>query len=137
MSSAISDWEAEFARIVERHPATLSYVKNQALGFEVPYLRKDKGETRRYIPDFIVQVDDGNGADDPLHLVVEIKGFRDTDAQIKAETMKALFIPGVNNLKSFGRWAFGELRDAFAMEEEYGRLIADLTATTQSELEEA
>jgi type III restriction enzyme len=32
-----SDWEAELARVVEGHPATLAYVKNQALGFEVPY----------------------------------------------------------------------------------------------------
>lgn len=31
---------------------------------------------------------------------------------------------GVNNLKTYGRWAFKELRDAFAMEEEYQKLIA-------------
>ena len=29
-----------------------------------------------YLPDFIVLVDDGHGTDDPLHLVVEIKGYR-------------------------------------------------------------
>ena len=32
-----SDWEAELARVVEAHPSTLAYVKNQALGFEVPW----------------------------------------------------------------------------------------------------
>lgn len=119
-----SDWEAEFARVVEQHPATLAYVKNQGLGFEVPY---QLGSTsHRYIPDFIVRLDDGRGADDSLHLVVEIKGFRDTDAQIKAETMKTLWVPGVNNLGTFGRWTFAEFRDAFAIEDEFGKLVESL-----------
>lgn len=116
-----SDWEAEFARVVEAHPATLSYVKNQALGFEVPYLAGSVA--RRYLPDFIVQLDDGHGPDDPLNLVVEIKGFRGLDAQLKAQTMETLWVPGVNNLKTFGRWAFAEFRDAFAIEEQYERLV--------------
>ena len=34
---------------------------------------------RRYIPDFIVLVDDGHGPDDLLPLVVEIKGYRGED----------------------------------------------------------
>lgn len=51
-----SDWEAEFCRVVEAHPRVLAYVKNQSLGFEVPYLL---GSTpKRYLPDFIVQVDE-------------------------------------------------------------------------------
>jgi type III restriction enzyme len=121
-----SDWEAEFARVAEAHPATISYVKNQALGFDVPY--STGGQSRRYLPDFIVALDDGNGADDPLHLVVEIKGYRGLDAQFKAETMRTLWVPGVNNLGTFGRWAFGELRDGLDMEDEYGRLVDELTA---------
>ncbi|HWJ75037.1 MAG TPA: DEAD/DEAH box helicase family protein [Kaistia sp.] len=116
-----SDWEAEFARVVETHPATLAYVKNQALGFEVPYL--SGSVPRRYLPDFIVRIDDGHGADDPLNLVVEIKGFRGLDAQLKAETMATLWVPGVNNLKTFGRWGFAEFRDAFEIEETYGCLV--------------
>jgi type III restriction enzyme len=117
-----SDWEAEFARVVEAHPSTISYVKNQALGFEVPY--RLGSMPRRYLPDFIIQVDDGHGPDDPLNLIVEVKGFRGLDAQIKAQTMETMWVPGVNNLKTYGRWAFTELRDAFAMEEEYEKLIA-------------
>ncbi len=128
-----SDWEAEFARVVESHPATLAYVKNQALGFEVPY--RLGSTTRRYLPDFIVRVDDGRGADDPLHLVVEVKGFRGIDAQIKAETMDSLWVPGVNNLGSFGRWDFREFRDAFAIEEEWGKLVAELSAGNRIRIE--
>lgn len=118
-----SGWEIAFAEILERHPATLSYVKNQALGFEVPYL--DKSEQRLYLPDFIIKMDDGRGADDPLYLVVEIKGERDIFDQIKAETMRALFIPGVNALGSFGRWDFIELTDAPGMEEDYAKAVAE------------
>ncbi|MFM9976101.1 MAG: BPTD_3080 family restriction endonuclease, partial [Beijerinckiaceae bacterium] len=67
-----SDWEAEFCRVAEALPKVRSYVKNQNLGLEVPYLY---GSTpRKYLPDFIVQVDDGQP--DPLNLIVEIKGFR-------------------------------------------------------------
>ncbi|MDE0211505.1 MAG: DEAD/DEAH box helicase family protein, partial [Boseongicola sp.] len=69
-----SDWEAEFCRVAEGHPRVRSYVKNHGLGLEVPY--RLGSELRRYIPDFIVRVDDGRGEDDPLHLIVEIKGYR-------------------------------------------------------------
>ena len=80
-----SDWEAEFCRVAEGHPRVRAYVKNQGLGLEVPYLVG--AEPHRYIPDFIVLVDDGRGDDDLLHLVVEIKGYRSEDAKVKKSTM--------------------------------------------------
>lgn len=126
-----SDWEAEFARVVEAHPSTLSYVKNQALSFEVPY--RVGSVPRRYLPDFIIQLDDGHGEDNPLNLIVEVKGYRGIDEQIKSETMQNLWIPGVNNLKTYGRWAFAEFRNAFAMEEEYGKLIESFVETRVQE----
>lgn len=67
-----SDWEAEFCRVAESNPRVKAYVKNHNLGFEVPYLHGSEPKT--YLPDFIVLVDDGHGPDDPLHLIVEIKG---------------------------------------------------------------
>jgi type III restriction enzyme len=90
-----SDWEAEFCRVAEAHPRVKAYVKNQGLGFEVPY--RYGSESRRYLPDFIVLVDDGRGDEDPLNLVVEIKGFRGEDAKEKKTTMDAYWVPGVNN----------------------------------------
>jgi type III restriction enzyme len=112
-----SDWEAEFCRIAESHPLVKAYVKNQNLGLEVPY--QYLSETRRYIPDFIVLVDDGHGPDDPLHLVVEVKGYRREDAKEKKATMDTYWIPGVNNLKSYGRWAFAEFADVYQMESDF------------------
>lgn len=122
-----SNWEAEAAKVIEGHPATIAYVKNQGLGFEVPY--RFGTQTRRYLPDFIVKLDDGRGRDDPLHLIVEVKGFRDEADKVKASTIRAYWLPGVNRLGDWGRWAFCELREPFAMEEEYGNLVAELTRT--------
>ena len=52
-----------------------------------------------------------HGDDDPLNLIVEIKGYRGEDAKDKANTMDAYWVPGVNNLGTFGRWAFAEFKD--------------------------
>jgi type III restriction enzyme len=106
-----SEWEAEFCRAAEANLRVRAYVKNQGLGFEVPYLL---GATpKKYLPDFIVRVDDGHGDDDLLNLVVEIKGYRGEDAKDKANTMDTYWVPGVNNLRTFGRWAFAEFKESF------------------------
>jgi type III restriction enzyme len=74
---------------------------------------------RRYKPDYIVLVDDGNGPEDLLHLVVEIKGYRREDAREKSNTMRTYWIPGVNNAKTYGRWAFAEFKEIYEMEAEF------------------
>lgn len=117
-----SDWEAEFCRVAEGHPRVLAYVKNHSLGFEVPY--RIGSETRRYRPDFIVLVDDGHGPEDPLHLVVEIKGYRREDAKDKKSAMETFWVPGVNNLGSFGRWDFAEFTNVWEMEDDFAERIA-------------
>ena len=110
-----SDWEAEFCRVAESHPRVKAYVKNHNLGLEVPY--RYGSETRTYLPDFIVLVDDGH--EDPLHLIVEIKGYRREDAKIKKETMETYWVPGVNNLGKYGRWAFAELTDFYQIQTDF------------------
>ena len=114
-----SDWEAELCRVVEQHPKVTAYVKNHNLGLDIPY--RHGSRNRIYIPDFIVQVDDGR--DDRLNLVVEIKGYRGEDAIEKKNTMDAYWIPGVNNLKIYGRWAFAEFTDVYKVESEFKSLI--------------
>ncbi len=116
-----SDWEAEFARVAESHPAVFSYVKNQGLGLEVPY--KDGITARHYIPDFIVRLNDGRGSEDPLNLIVEVKGYRHENVKLKSETMRTQWIPGVNNLGTFGRWMFEEFNDVFEMDKEFKELV--------------
>ena len=116
-----SDWESEFCRVAENHPKVLAYVKNHNLGLEVPY--RFVAEMRKYRPDFIVLVDDGKGMDDPLHLIIEIKGFRGEDARVKKETMDVYWIPGVNNLGTHGRWAFAEFTDVWEIEADFASKV--------------
>ncbi len=133
-----SDWEGEFCRVAESHPKVRAYVKNHNLGLEVPY--RYGSEIRKYLPDFIVLVDDGHppqsdGSPDLLHLVVEIKGYRREDAKEKKSTMETYWVPGVNNLKQYGRWAFAEFTEIYQIEtdfkakveSEFNKMIAQAT----------
>jgi len=99
-----SGWETRFAEILDAHPNVEAYARNHNLGLEVPYLME--GEARRYLPDFLIRL----RSDTPKTLVVEIKGFRGHDAMLKAQTIQNKWIPAVNRLGAFGRWAFAELR---------------------------
>ena len=127
-----SDWEAEFARVAEDHPRVLAYVKNQGMQFEVPYM--DGSTPRRYRPDFILRIDDGRGADDPLNLVVEIKGYRRGDAQLKANVMHQRWVPGVNRLGAYGRWAFAEFFHVFKIEAEFARLLETIASSALQDI---
>jgi type III restriction enzyme len=116
-----SDWEAEFCRVAESHPQVKAYAKNHNLGLEVPY--RYGSEMRRYRPDFIVLVDDGHGPDDLLHLIVEIKGYRREDAKEKKLTMDTYWVPGVNHLGTYGRWAFAEFTDVYEIETDFKKKV--------------
>ena len=116
-----SDWEDQFCFVAEGHPRVRAYVKNHGLGLEVPY--RLGGEKRTYIPDFIVLVDDGQGENDLLHLIVEIKGYRGEDAKVKKATMETYWVPGVNALGTFGRWAFAEFTDVYEFEAGFDALV--------------
>ena len=116
-----SGWEGEFCRVAESHPKVLAYTKNHNLGLEVPY--RFGSANRIYIPDFIVQVDDGGGKDDPLNLIVEIKGYRREDAKEKKSTMETYWVPGVNHLGTYGRWAFAEFTDVYQIESDFAAKV--------------
>jgi len=116
-----SSWEVALAQALEGHQRVLAYAKNQALGFEIPYL--DGGVMRRYLPDFIVRLDAGA---EPLNLVLEMKGQRDESDKAKAQTARDLWVPGVNALGGYGRWAFAEFTDPYTTEDELKIFIAKL-----------
>jgi type III restriction enzyme len=116
-----SDWEGEFCRVAESHPQVRAYVKNQGLGLEVPY--RYGSENRKYFPDFIVRVDDGHGPEDLLNLIVEIKGYRGEDAKDKKSTMDTYWIPGVNRLGNYGRWAFSEFTEVYRIEADFSAKV--------------
>lgn len=118
-----SEWEGECCRVLEAHPLVRAYVKNQGMGFEVPY--RYGSEIRHYRPDFIVLIDDGRGPDDLLHLIVEVKGYKNEAAKEKKSTMETYWIPGVNHLGTHGRWAFVEFTEIYQMESDFEAKVAE------------
>ena len=116
-----------------------AYVKNQNLGFTIPYTLE--GEHANYIPDFLVRLDDGHGDDDLLNLIVEVTGETKKDKAAKVETARNLWVPAVNNHGGFGRWAFLEITDPWDAEQPDPRRRSrsrcakadDVTMATQQE----
>jgi len=104
-----SDWEAKLAQSLEEMDEVLCYVKNQALGFTIPYTLN--GEEHSYTPDYVVRVEDEHGPDDLLNLIVEVTGKKEKDKAAKVATARTLWTPAVNAHSGFGRWAFLEVDD--------------------------
>lgn len=67
-----SKWEQSAAFHLDTHPRVVAFVKNQGLGFAIPYLHD--GRQHSYVPDFIVRLDNG------VHLILETKGFDEKEA---------------------------------------------------------
>ena len=51
--------------------------------------------------------------------MVEIKGYRGEDAIEKKSTMDTYWVPGVNHLGSYGRWAFAEFTEVYQIEADF------------------
>ena len=128
-----SDWEATFARVAESHPNVMAYVKNQGLGFTVPY--RDGNVAREYLPDFIVRIHDGGGVEDPLNLIVEIKGYKREQVKLKKDTTIEKWVPGVNSLGSYGRWRFVQFEDILEIKENFFAFVERLKENYRSKKE--
>jgi type III restriction enzyme len=115
-------WEQKLAHALEEMPEVVCYVKNQSLGFSIPYALD--GQNRNYFPDFIVRVRDryaqehGDGEDGAnlLNLLIEVTGEKKKDKAAKVATARNLWVPAVNNHGGFGRWAFLEISDPWDAE---------------------
>lgn len=106
-------WEQKAAQVLEDMPEVLAYAKNHNLGFTIPY--STDGKEGNYIPDFLIKLEDGHGAENPLMLILEVTGERKKDKIAKTDTARSLWIPAVNNHGGFGRWAFLEISDPWDM----------------------
>lgn len=107
-------WEQSAGFALDCHPGVLRWVKNDRLGFAIRY--RKRGVTTPYIPDFIAVMDSG------VHVLLEVKGQENDDADIKARAANR-WINAVNNLGTFGQWNYllvtdpsmtGVLLDAFS-----------------------
>jgi type III restriction enzyme len=103
-----NSWERHLAKVLDELPGVAAYVKNDHLGFTVPYTHE--GMTRQYVPDFLVRLD---GEPDGVvrTLVVEVSGSQKSPGptQAKADTMRELWVPAVNGHGGFGLWGYCQL----------------------------
>jgi len=111
-----STWEGSAAHYMEDCPFVVSYAKNDRLDFEIQYRWKD--ETPRYTPDFLVDVDVGEGR--RVKLILEIKG--QSDEQDRAKEAAAMqWVRAVNNHGGFGRWDYRLCRDPHDLVRDLGK----------------
>jgi type III restriction enzyme len=123
-------WEQKMAQTLEDMDEVVHYVKNQNLGFTIPYTLD--GQERGYIPDFIVRVDDGHGREDLLNLIVEVSGERKKDKAAKVATARTLWVPAINAHGGFGRWAFIEISDPWDAKNTIRATLQSMTAASTS-----
>jgi len=102
-----SDWETIVCGKLEEMDEVRAYVKNQGLGFRIPYTCD--GRPGNYHPDLLVRIDDGRGLADLLNVILEVSGRKKNEKDAKVQTAKTLWVPAVNHLGNFGRWAFLEI----------------------------
>ena len=94
-------WEQSAAYRIDNHDKVEAFVKNQGLGFAIPYL--DNGQMHDYIPDFLIRLAGG------IQLILETKGY-DERAEVK-EAAAQRWVDAVNAEGSFGTWGFAMTRN--------------------------
>ena len=102
LSHAVVDsgWERTVAHALDESPRVRAWVKNERLGFEIPY--RHGGTMHRHVPDFLVELGDGT------FLVVEVKGLeREQDRSKEAGARR--WIDAVNHWGKLGRWRYAKI----------------------------
>lgn len=104
-----NSWEEALASYLEKDARVRSYVKNERLGFTIPYIHE--GRTHEYIPDFLVALQ----RDDDVErtIIVEVSGSRKSPGptEAKADTARHLWCRAVNNVSEFGLWGYVEVHN--------------------------
>jgi type III restriction enzyme len=90
-------WEQSAAFLLDSHPGVVRWVKNERLGFFIPY--RNRGVPARYIPDFIAVTDKGS------NVIVEVKGQVTDGADAKAKAAER-WAAAVNRLGQYGEWHY-------------------------------
>ncbi len=102
-------WEQMLATELELNRNVVAYVKNDQLGFTIPYIHK--GRSHSYVPDFLVRLRDGEGEELARTLIVEVSGSQKSPGptHAKATTARDSWCVSVNNHGGFGRWGYVEM----------------------------
>lgn len=102
-----SGWEGICAKTLEEIDCVESYVKNQFLGFSVPYNKN--GKDHLYFPDMIARVKNKDG--EYKNLIIEISGASKDKAE-KKWFVENRWLPAINALKdkyNYPEWHFIEI----------------------------
>jgi type III restriction enzyme len=90
-----SKWEQSAAYYIDT-PEIEAFVKNQGLGFSIPYLHN--GQQHSYVPDFIIRLRPG------AHLILEPKGYDELE-EVKAQAAMR-WVNAVNADGTYGLWCY-------------------------------
>jgi type III restriction enzyme len=93
---ADSKWEPSAAYYLDHSDHVQAFVKNQGLGFAIPYLHS--GGDHEYFPDFVVRMFNG------VMLILETKGYDELE-EVKAQAAQR-WVRAVNADGIHGRWHY-------------------------------
>lgn len=104
-------WEHLLAAELELNKNVHAYIKNDHLGFTIPYVHK--GRSHSYVPDFLVRLVKQDESDVERTLIIEVSGTQKSPGPTKqkATTARDSWCGAVNNHGGFGRWGFVEMTD--------------------------
>ncbi len=92
-------WEQASAYIIDTHPITEAFVKNERLGFTIPYYYD--GSDRDYHPDFIIRLK----TTATHYVILETKGYiYEGTEEKKAAALR--WVKAVNSDGRFGHWDY-------------------------------
>lgn len=102
-------WEQMLAAELELNKNVAAYVKNDHLGFTIPYVHK--GRSHSYLPDFLVRLKQRDPDEVVRTLIIEVSGSQKSPGptKAKAETARNSWCVAVNNHSGFGRWGYTEM----------------------------
>ena len=123
-------WEEAVAGMLEDDERVAAFVKNDHLGFEIPYVYE--GRSHAYLPDFLVRLVVEPG-DVERTLVIEVSGGRKVHLSpgptaVKATTARDQWCTAVNNDGGFGRWGYVEIASMLGAEGMLSEAIDNLYA---------
>ncbi len=101
------EWEQGVAKKLEQMSEVLAYVKNQNMGFSIPY--EHQGVAHQYLPDFIAILEMPDKS--KLNLLIEVTGKKEDKKKMKIKTTRDLWVPAINNFGKYGKWAILEVQD--------------------------
>ena len=123
-------WEQLLMEFCEDDENVAAYVKNDHLGFAIPYLYE--GRSHDYVPDFLLRLRLRDGDDDVDRiLIVEVSGGQKSahspgSVITKATTAQQSWVPAVNNHGSLGRWGYIEITNPATLKPDLREAIRSL-----------